>query len=48
MTEEKHRIIMEEIERRKREKNPSTDEEVIETCEELTGIAYDELCKKLL
>lgn len=43
MTEEKHRIIIEEIERRKREKNPSTDEEVIETCEELTGIEYERL-----
>ncbi len=43
MTEEKHQILMNEIAARKEGKAPSSDVDVIEVCESLTGVQYDQL-----
>jgi len=45
MTEEKHTILMNEIASRKNGAEPSQDAEVIEICEDLTGVKYSRLAK---
>lgn len=43
LTEDKHHVIMQEIESRHKGNSPSQDSHVIKICEEVTGLSYDTL-----